>query len=246
MKVTESLCSIGSVTTWPVAMCSAAMMEAVPLRTYSTPRPAARRPAGPAVAAARDTCGTWPGSRSSHRCRSPRCPAAGAGRCRRPRRPAPELLVVAAVEPAPDPVGPQFQAGQDPAHLGGGDARAVQAGGDQVMRPRRDALGRTEVAAATIASRTPGPYTSAGRCGAGRPGPAGRRGRTGAARSAPWPPCSPARQRSARSPSPRRPATRSWPAVPAPAARTAAARSPPAAPCAAALKPQHPCWLPAP
>ena len=48
MKVTESLCSIGSVTTWPVAMCSAAMMEAVPLRTYSNSRRARpRRPRRP-------------------------------------------------------------------------------------------------------------------------------------------------------------------------------------------------------
>ncbi len=34
---------------------------------------------GPAGPASRDICGTWPGSRSSHRCRSRRCPAAGAG-----------------------------------------------------------------------------------------------------------------------------------------------------------------------
>ena len=43
MKVTELLLVIGSAITCPVATCSAAMMETVPLRTYSNSR-RARRP----------------------------------------------------------------------------------------------------------------------------------------------------------------------------------------------------------
>jgi len=46
VKVTESLRAIGSVTTYPVATCSAAMMERVPLRTYSNSRRARRPGAG--------------------------------------------------------------------------------------------------------------------------------------------------------------------------------------------------------
>lgn len=46
MKVAESLRLIGSTTTCPVATCSAATMETVPLRTYSN----SRRPARPGAA----------------------------------------------------------------------------------------------------------------------------------------------------------------------------------------------------
>ena len=46
MKVTESLRAIGSVTTWPLATCSAAMMETVPLRTYSNSWRTGRRGRG--------------------------------------------------------------------------------------------------------------------------------------------------------------------------------------------------------
>src|SRR5450631_750955 len=53
----ESLRAIGSAMTCPVAACSAAVMEIVPLRTYSNSRRASR----PGLAAAQGICGTWPG-----------------------------------------------------------------------------------------------------------------------------------------------------------------------------------------
>jgi len=46
VKAAESLRVTGSVTTCPVATCSAAMMETVPLRTYSNSRRAGRPGAG--------------------------------------------------------------------------------------------------------------------------------------------------------------------------------------------------------
>ena len=46
MKATELLRATGSMITWPVATCSAAMMETVPLRTYSNSRRAGRPGAG--------------------------------------------------------------------------------------------------------------------------------------------------------------------------------------------------------
>ena len=54
----------------------------------------------------------------------------------------PELLVVAAVEPAPHPVRRQFDAGQDPPHLRHRDADLGQFGGDQGVCPHRHPVRR--------------------------------------------------------------------------------------------------------
>ena len=79
VKVLELLFWIGSATAWPVAMCSAGMIEPVPLRTYSNSRRARpRRPRRPSRAAGRDTWGLRLGPVFSSM-RVIRSPAAGAG-----------------------------------------------------------------------------------------------------------------------------------------------------------------------
>ena len=218
-------------------------METVPLRTYSNSRRASR----PAGQAAQGSGGAWPGSRSSHRCRSPRCRAAAAGTPRTPRRPVPRTARHHGGSAIPGPGAAPAPARPGSAPPGSRKSR---------FRPARRRWRRASTPSCRPAARRwrwprspaarPARTPPDGRCAAGQPGPGCHRGRNGAARSAPCPPSSPAPRRSERSPGPGRPAARSGRAAPAPAARTAAARSPPAWPCDAIPGPRCPGWRHAP
>ncbi len=131
-------------------------METVPLRTYSN----SRRASLPAGQAAQGICGTWPGSRSSHQCRSPRCSLGGAGTPRTPQRPAPRTARHRGGSAIPGPVRRQVQAGQDPPHLAGGDPGAASSRAMEACVHAVVPSAGAAVAVATIASRTSGPYTS--------------------------------------------------------------------------------------
>jgi hypothetical protein len=98
LNAIESLRVTGSATTCPVATCSAAMIETVPLRTYSNSR-RGRRPGR--------------GGRSHHGARRAQVNIAYCGCLRQ------ELVVIGPVQPAADPVRPQLQVSQDPASTDG-------------------------------------------------------------------------------------------------------------------------------
>ena len=177
MKVAESLRAIGSATTWPVETCSAATMETVPWRTYSTP---AGQPAG--ACSSRGICGTWPGCRSSHQCRSRRCriwPQVGVAdrgglrqNCSSSRRFSQPWTGAAPVPGWPGS-----------ACLGDGDPGARQLAGDQAVRPRGDAVGRhgrgsghdlqPHVRAVYLGLAAARPVSQGGHAAAGEPAPPG-------------------------------------------------------------------------